>query len=318
MDIEVPNTDPVLDPPYASHLARTHFRTQLEVGREIADYWSQLLKRAIAEASKGEVQDLVLVAGYIRNGLVAFDGCLVCLDAGAVAGAHISLRALWEAELNTKWILHAGKERWGKQAYVADLRRERDWYRRVIPGTDENARYVGAWKDTFDTSPPTHAALLAEAPGRVQEIDGLLVSSSYKKINSWFDAMRGPKPYEPDWYKPGPDAPTSIGDIATKLDRSAEYMLLYNLLSHYAHSSRPSAGFTVKEGGRVGIEPVRAFKDFSFAFRMATSLAMRFLHIATDEYRSGEKASLAAQYASRWRSRLPVPEVVENVEVVDI
>jgi hypothetical protein len=232
MDIEVPNTDPVLDPPYAGHLATRHFATQLEAAREIATYWSHLLKRAIAEASKREVEDLVLVAGFFRNGLVAYDSCVACLDVGAVAGAHISLRALWEAELYTKWIVHAGKRRWGKQAYVADLRRERDWYRRVTPGTSENARYVSAWKETFDSSPPSHPTLLAEAPARLQEIDGLLGSSSYREINSWFDAARGAKPYEPDWYKPGPDAPTSIGDIATKLDRSAEYLLLYNLLSH--------------------------------------------------------------------------------------
>jgi hypothetical protein len=318
MALEVPNVDAVLDPPYAKYVVERHFLDHLAAARNLADYWADLLQRSIAVSSKtGAEEDLVVIAGFFRNGLKAYDGTLVCLESGAVGAAHVTLRALWEAELYTKWILKSGKERWGRQAYVADLRREREWNNRIIPGTAEAKNYESKWQGTFGSPPPQPSArMAAAAPARVAEIDALLALDKFKEINEWFDAARGARPWDRDWYKPGPGAPASIGDIAEKLDRSAEYLILYGSLSHHTHSSHPSAGFVVRAGGSVGIEPVRAFSDFPFVFQLATSLAARCLRGITEEYRAGEIATLNKKHAQDWAPRFKVPQVVEHEEAV--
>src|SRR6266853_738284 len=107
--IEVPNTDSILDPPWAEWVVETNFKSQLVSAREIAAYWADLLQRCFGEVRKAtrSLDDVIVVAGFFRAGLKAYDGCLVCLEVGAGGAANMPLRSLWEAELYTKWIVKA-------------------------------------------------------------------------------------------------------------------------------------------------------------------------------------------------------------------
>jgi hypothetical protein len=207
--------------------------------------------------------------------------------------------------------LKAGKDRWGKQAYVSDLRLERSWNRRLVPGTDEAKRYETAWRDTFTREPPFSAEAIANAPLRVAEIDRLLGLPSYKPINDWFDTARGGRAWDVEWYKPGPDAPMSVFDMAGKLDRTADYLTIYTSLSHHTHSSRPSAGFTIPSPGHVAIEPVRAFAELGMVFSLCTSLALRCMTQFLEHYRPDELQSFGKIYMERWRPHLTIPQIVE-------
>lgn len=317
MPIETPNTHAVLDPRYAQAIATQHFAIQLGAAREMAAYWGDLLQRSFASSAKtgGSVPDLVAIAGMFRSGLIAYDACIALLEVGAIAGVQIPLRSLWNAELYAKWILSQGKDRWGKQLYVADLRLEREWTLRMVPGTPQQDAYKNAWQTTFGADPDLAPEKTASFVERVKDLDALLVSDNYKETNAWFVARRGKQAFEPDWYKPGPDAPTSIRDMALRLGRPSEYSVVFVALSHHSHSSHPSSGF-VSRGGRVGIEPVRSFGDLEYVYVLATSLALRFMRIYIDEYRDGEQRALALKYVEEWRAKLQIPEIKEQEEAV--
>ena len=315
---EFPNVDPILDPKYAGAVAAKHFSAQLSTARDLAGYWSNLLKRCFASADKSSVQDLVLILGFFRNGLKAFDGCLVCLDVGAVGAAQFAIRSLWEAELFAKWILSNDRLRWSRQAYVADLRIEREWALRVVEGTAQSSSHEASWRETFGKEAPSASPeVRSAAPARIKELNQMLTRPVYAEIYGWFDSFRGSRPFEPDWYKPGPDAPKTVGEMTKKLGRSAEYAMLYSLLSYHTHSTRPSAGFRVLQDGHVVVEPIRAFRDFGHSLTLATTLALRFLWLFTETYRSGEAETLRNQHKA-WREGLQLPPIVEGEDYISI
>ena len=311
MAFETPNTDPILDPRYGAAEAKRHFSTQLAVARDMADYGAQLLKRVFATCGRDKIEDLVVIAALFRQALVSFDACVLCLENGAVDASNVHARGLLETDLYLEWILTQGKERWGRQLYVANLRQERDWDRRVIPGTAENAIFASAWRDTIGK--PFVVDPVIEAGARKQEaaINAILEKPAYHAINTSFDKARGTRPYEPEWYKPGPDAPRSIAHIADMLGRKAHYATLYSVFSGHVHGTRTKNGFCVDEDGMVVIEPVRSVADISSTFSPTVAIWRGLCRRIIHHYRPDEAQAFALKYENDWKSRLSFPEIKE-------
>ncbi len=313
--VEHPNTDALLDPSYARDEAWRHFRPQLEVAREIAEYSSDLLKRAFASNKRSNVADLIVIAGLFRQALASFDGALLCLENGAVHAAQLQTRALWEASLFIEWILTQGKDRWGRQLYVYSIRQELAWVRRVIDGSPEHAAHAEAWRDAFGYEWEAPEKLATEMQEREREILNFLQSGPHRQINQYFENWN--RKGEPDWYKVGPDAPSSLYAMAVKVGRRAEYTTLYKSWSYHAHGVRTNIHFRMGPAGMVTIEPIRYLADFPQVFTVATSLALRVLRTVLHEYREGEFERLRQKYIESWRPRLTPPHVKEDVESIE-
>lgn len=61
------------------------------------DYGVQLLKRLLTGTS--QIHDLVLIGGLLRQSVGAFDGWILCSEAGAVQASKAHARTLFEASL---------------------------------------------------------------------------------------------------------------------------------------------------------------------------------------------------------------------------
>ena len=172
--IVFPNTDPLLDPAFASHEAQRCLPDQIALLQELRDHLRDLIKRAFGQ-HKDSVHDLVVIGGLSKQALVALDGLCICLEAGAAHAGHIQARAQWEATLFVEWILQNGRERWGRQYYVADIRRERNSTRRAIIGTPENAAYQELWRETYEKEPNEFSEeFVKKASEHLAEIDRIL------------------------------------------------------------------------------------------------------------------------------------------------
>jgi hypothetical protein len=288
MAIEFPNTDPILDPAYAKAEARRHFANQITVARAITDYGAQLLKRLFITVGRGALPDLIAIGLLLRQGIAALDGAVLCMEHGAIGVGHIHARSLFEADLYLQWVLTHDTERWGRQLYVANLRQEREWARRLVPGTIEQHELTQAWQVAWQRTPSESPDIVNTARERIEEVDELLTSDPYQEINGWFDVARNKRPYDPDWFKPGPNAPTSISNMASRLDRQAEYLVLYKVFSYHVHGTRTSTAFSVKSDGLVTIQPVRALVEFPFLFSIVTGLALRLYSRLLTRYRPDE------------------------------
>jgi Family of unknown function (DUF5677) len=303
------NTNSVLDPAYGASEAKKHFSPQLAVLREMADYGSRLLMRALPQ-TKTSVPDWIVVSTLFRQVVATLDALTLCLESGAVEAAHVHARGLFEARLYLEWVLTKGKDRWARQLYVATLRDRMSWANRIIPGTPENAAYIQAWQESYGIDPPTSTTIEAEAQTGAAEIAGLLRTPSYREINASFEKLAEPG-REPDWYRPGSGSPGSIWAIARDLNRRPDY-LVYKHLSGYAHGTNVGTHSKVLADGVVTVEPIRSVEHFIEVFPYTTAWAADAVLRITQEYRGGELPEFRALYEKSWRPRFALPQVVVN------
>lgn len=305
MPIEIPNTHVIRDPVFAEAEIQKQFQPWIDVGESLLRYAADLLLRSM-RSNHESIEDLIVIGTVFRQLIVAADGCLVCLKAGAVQAAMLHSRAEFEASLALQWMLEQDKEHWARQFYVSSLRQMKLWSLQQIPGTPEFAARVEAWKGIPHSPEPTPAQI-EHAKADVEAIDRLLATDTYSTINddferrSWIGKGAKRRRVEPNWYVPG-GVPT-IGAMARSLDRTAEYSSLYRYMSYFVHGSLSENHFTVK-GAQASIEPVRYLKQFSTAFNGTFMDVVRALEWITREYRNGELPQLIKRYQEDWRPTL--------------
>jgi len=279
----------------------------------MAEYGSRLLMRAMPR-TKNSVPDWVVVGTLFRQVVATLDAFALCLENGAVDAAHVHARGLFEARLFLEWVLTKGKERWGRQLYVATLREKLSWANRIVLGTSENAGYVEAWMESYGKAPPSSPAIEAQAKKSVAEINALLDSPPYREINRWFEKHAKPG-RETDWYRPGDGAPTSIWAMARALKRRPDY-LLYKHLSGYVHGDNVSTHSRVLAGGMITVEPIRSVEHLIAVFPYTSRWAADAFRQVLQEYRGGELPEYRALYEKQWMPRFELPQVIVNTSWV--
>ncbi len=303
--VAVANTHALLDPAFAEAEVAANFAGWLRVGEAVLAYGADLLLRSIRTHHES-LEDLVVIGSAFRQVLVAADGCLICLRAGAVQQAMLHSRDEFEASMAIQWILSRGKQRWARQFYVSTLRQSRSWYRQLIPGTAEHSAHQAVWS-TLPNAPVHTPGQIQNAQAQVAEIDALLGTPVYKPIDDAFEQEavtgRGPKQRrrEPNWYTPG--GVRSIAAMARALGREAEYISIYRYQSYFVHGSLADNHFKVN-AGRATIEPIRYLKQFAMAFNGTFADLIQVYERITTEYRAGEMADFRARYQSEWRETL--------------
>lgn len=296
------------------------FGPQLDVGRVIVDYGHQLFKRVFVSGGRQSVADLMATGALFRQTLAAYDGCLLCLREGAVDAAGVQLRVEFEASLGVYWILHSDsdRDRWGRQYYVYDVRQARHWNLCAVPNTPEPRDYMTACRESFGIVREFSPDMVAIATERVSNIERFLQSSPYRDINGWFDDLKKKRKREPEWYQSGPDAPSTLFDLARRLRRAAEYRALYRQLSYLSHASRRSGSLKFLPDGRLTIEPVRSLEQFPTVFGVAARLMVGLYLRLLEVYRPEELSVFRETYKRDWMSRLRVPEVTLRPEYVGL
>ena len=273
MQLEIPNTNPLLDPTYAVGMAQRHFSNQLAAARDIVRYGVALFPRLMSVAPE-TVADLVLVTVVYKQALAALDAGVLCLENGAVYAGFSHGRSILEASLYVDWI-RKDKDRRGRQFYVANLRQDLLWIRRYLPGRREEKAYRATWEAQHGREKPPTQTEISNLRAGQRRILSMLGSKPYKAIDADFKtALRGRAQLEPDWYRPGQHGAKSIYDMADKLGRLADYLLVYKYLSYFTHGSRTQLHTKILSNNTIEIEPIRYLKDFCLALSTLTAQGM--------------------------------------------
>jgi hypothetical protein len=122
MAIEVPNTDPILDPAWAGAAVTGTFGAALSAFRELLRYAVQLLKRTLT-TGPDDVPHHLILSVLFRQAIATSDSACELIGVGACDAAHVQLRALMEARWGLMLAITDPKK-WGTHLYVAS-RRER-------------------------------------------------------------------------------------------------------------------------------------------------------------------------------------------------
>lgn len=310
---ETANTDPLLDPAYATTQAAMLFREQLEAAADLIDYGKLLIKRLIHVSVK-EVDDVVIVCGLLRQVVLSLDAWHALASVGAVQAGRPHIRGAFESSLYLEWILTKGKQRWARQLYVASLRRLMVAGRRLIPGTPEQVEFTEAWRDKWGTPYAPSAEAIKGALEQDSHLTALLASPTYSSIDADFQAAL--KRHEPHWYAVGAYSVQSLSAMATELKRKAEYIGIYGPLSVATHGSDPVLHFRVEKDRGLTVDPIRNPVNLGVDFRLLVGMVLTVYRRLLEEYRPDEVAGFNQHYVEKWRSAfLNPPQVTERSEL---
>jgi hypothetical protein len=301
--------NPILDAELAAEEAKRVFGFWLDAARDLRDYLALAAQRFHGVGS-AEVIDFVLLASQYRNALVAYDGLVVQLEAGASEAALVLCRTLFEARLYIGWILHPADE--AERAYranvfhVAAFREDRYWTNLEIPGTPEFIEYRAAWDARLPAPKPE---TIAKMQAHLLELDRLFAMPHNAEINDAFDKCVNPRNRrDPEWFRVGRGSCASLADMANRLGLKARYLSIYRFTSHYAHGSFAYQGVEIRDKATV-IHPVRQIERLWTPFAIGVQCADEILELLMARYRPTELQNLLGVRPRWWKALTRQPKI---------
>jgi hypothetical protein len=282
------------------------YGAQLHLLTQMTNYASNLIPRAF-QTSEKKLRDMIVCFTFLKQIAAMLDAIDVLARAGAITAAFVPARVAFEAALYLEWMLVADGEKKASYYYVANVRAERLWGKRVITGSPEASAFIEDMKQLGVDLYSNRSELETEALKLVAEADAILAQPELSAANADFEkyvaarTKKGKKPpYEPEWYKVL--GKTSVRSIASELRRLPDYIVYYGKGSRVAHSSSTKDHLRfVAKGGAVG-HPIRNLAGthdlLNFVFSNAMIVFMRVLAF----YRPDELSRFGAQYVQEWRA----------------
>lgn len=283
----------------------------IDLVREFANYGSNLIPRALTTSNK-ELKDVVLIGCFLRHAVAMVDCVEVACAEGVVFAAHLPVRSLLETFIQMKWILAKDTSRRAAQYYVWNLRQRRRWDRRVIEGTPEREAFVAACqREHVDVLASVDQCRIDAAIADDQLVTEHLTRQEFTEIDAELERLQrsGADPY---WFKPW--GPSSLRDMAKRLEMDLWYDVWYSELSAVAHGQL-FRHHTEIEAGKARLNPIRSFEGFHTIVQLTCILAFNIYRLILQEYRSGELDAFRKTYREVWRERfLGIPKLVCHFE----
>jgi hypothetical protein len=197
------------------------------------------------------------------------------------------------------------------QYYIWHLRRILKFNLSSIEGTSENTYFK---KILFGS--PLEKVLESAIPYHVEvakqnaEINEVLNSKEYKEINLEFERLKKNKKYDVSWYQPW--GPTSISDLAERLGKRGEYLIIYTYLSNMAHSHSYDHMITYRDNGLI-FENIRNLENIDSVIKNTSSACYWIYKAILEKYLPSEIRSFAQMYSKEWKERSTnIPRVEYN------
>jgi HPt (histidine-containing phosphotransfer) domain-containing protein len=309
MALEVPNTHPLLDRAWGEAQVADHYSSQIELGRELAEYAANLLLRGL-ESAPDDIPNHMVLSVLFRNAVVAIDGAVSLMTLGALGAAQLQVRAL----LETRWGLTLAlrdPKKWGLHLYISSRRHDLLQARRNIPGTPEHAAYDAAHQLLQSQGAATVFAL-ADAQELAKALERLLSKPEYVAVNDLFERAATAGREQP-WYFDG-NGTNTIRSLAKRVDGEGDYLSVYQDLSNQVHPGRILAHLRRDDSGYT-LAHVRSPEGFRGLFILVLALTADCCRMVIDRYRSGEQDVFFARYVTNWRAQYkntPEVEIVLN------
>jgi len=289
--------------------AKQFAQPQIDLFADLAAYGSNLVIRAF-NSSPREMAEIIVCGVHLKQVVAMVDATQVLVAAGCSHAANLPARAGWEAALYLDWILSGSSERRATCYLVGNYRDEREWCKRVTPGTAEEAAFSEISKSIGIDFATTRPTLASDAATRVAEVDRILAQPSLAAIDKEFDQKRAKKKYDPQWYEL--DGMQSIRQIATSLGRAAEYQAFYSKGSQVTHTGSYKDHIVFADG-EVRFKPIRHLADVNSLTTFVAVTAMGAYRRVLVRYRPGEVMAFDRKYVSDWRQALlNPPELTYN------
>ena len=276
-------------------VARDGHKETLALIDSLSKYGADLVIRGF-HSSPREMEDVLVLCILLKQVVAMLDGIRVVTENAALMSAPLQLRAMLEASLYIDWILKADTRVRANAYYVGEVRRRREYNRRIHQG--EFDQYCG------DASTAEMARIKQQAAQEEIADSRLLAEPALAPVDAAFVAQRGKRKYDPSWHEivGGPN----VRQIAIDLGRLDEYEGIYSPASWTMHAVNLSEHVKFKADGEVAIFAIRnPHIGSSLAnnlFGAAVMLVLRTYQSVLTKYRPGEEARFAQKYLGELRA----------------
>lgn len=271
--------------------------------QDLANYGSHLILRCFTSSHRG-IEDTVLVGSLLKHIVTMLDGIIVLLNQGSTLPAELVLRSMFEARISAVWILKKDGDQRAKQFAVWHWRRELDWARTAIKGTDEylkpqkwfksklKAQFLSMWSANEKDAKENEKQLLIALNG-----------PEFKSINGEFEKVRQKKggkrgTHDVHWYSLF-SGPKSFRILCEELGLHGYYDILYGQASTIAHATT-FMQMVSHEKETLIIENVRNLSDMQRLVLYASSEALFAYRLFLEKYRREEMPAFQRRYLEEW------------------
>jgi hypothetical protein len=279
--------------------AQEHFAPQLALLRDLANYGSNLIVRAFASSPK-KLEDVVICGVLLKQVVAMIDAVEVLLSAGVAQAAFLPARAAFEAGLYMDWMLVGDSEHKAKCYFVSNYRDERKWASIAINGTPEAHNFAQVMAQHNIDLHANRPTLLGEATSHLAEVNRILAQAEFAPIDAEFDQRKnnGKRKREVEWYVL--TGMNSIRQIASAVDRLAEYEMFYGKGSRITHTAsyKGHIRFTADQ---IHFKPVRHVAELSELLRFLTITSIGAYRKVLTRYRPGELPAFSQKYKDDWQ-----------------
>jgi hypothetical protein len=242
------------------------------------------------------------------------DAAEVLISSGAVYASNLQVRAIFEAAVYIEWTLGRDGDRKAIHYYVRNLRQQRVWAARLLPGSVE-AQEFGYWRPAWRSDTEIEKVREA-AKEQIEAIDKHLSNPKYVAINQEFERIAQKRHHEVSWYTPL--GFSSFRKIAADVGKLREYTVIYGGGSEAMHASNYKHHLTIGDG-EVVFEPLRHLEGFTAIFSFALSIVFGAYRRMLTEYRPGELTVFNKKYVETWRKTfLNLPQIKYECEYTRI
>lgn len=301
-----PSQSKIIDRETSKTAVTSHLQPQIALLRDLSDYGSNLILRALS-SSKADMAPIIVCCVFLKQIVAMIDAVEVLLREGCGLAAVLPARAAFEASLYLHYVLEADSDLRASRYYVANVRSDRNWAKKLIPGTpeakalNELAKELGL--NEFDDVDEKFAA----ASEQLENIRKNLAQPRLKKIDEEFTAARKNRKYDVEWYTLGGGI-GSVRALAVHLGRLPEYETFYSRGSTVMHTAAYKDHVKFSDG-KMYVLNVRDISDVHSLISTVCIVAFGAYRRVIGAYRNGEQDALRQKYQNDWRPKFQsIPE----------
>jgi hypothetical protein len=303
----------ILNREEAAKHADEHFRDQIALLRDLADYGSNLVVRAFNSSQK-DLAAIVVCGVLLKQVVAMLDSVYALVSAGMVHAAFLPARAAFEASMYLDWVLFSDTERKATAYIVSNFRDERLWAQRAIKGTPEATVFESISKSFGLDIHARRPTLAGDAKKHLAEVNRILAQKEFAAMDKEFNLAKGKKKkYDLEWYQLC--RAKSIRQVAEQAGRLGEYEFFYAKGSQITHTASYKDHIRFTKGQVVHFKPIRHLREIDTLLNFTVATALRTFQHTLKFYRYGELPAFSKKYVEDWRNPfLSVKKVTYNSE----
>lgn len=309
----VQEPDPLLlDREAASQEVHEYLGRVLDVLRDQAAYLSHWITRLTTREGTKAIEDAVVVGVLLKHGFMMLHSAETLCRHGLALAAYLQGRSFFESCVYIAWILKDDSREKARAYYTWDLRNERSWNCRAIPGSKEREQFLKVIEPHRDAMNLDEDALERAGRARVKEIDAHLNKPEFKKLNQRYNKLKKKNA----WY--AAIGKNTFRDVCDALDRLPEYELFYSPASKIAHASSMKMQ-VAQQKGHLALKPITSTRIVRDLLQYLIPMTTHLLRDVITYYEPDELGGFDDRYLERWRQPFfEMPIITEEVDFSDL